>query len=91
MAIPLCQGSVREGASSKFNFAPFRTGADLKDRLCLLAPLQEGNDSSSPIEGPGFAICEVLIRAFSRAYGSIIWSGRHGCSTDASAGGGEQS
>ena len=61
MAIPPHLGSVREGAGIKFNFASFRIGTDVKDRFRFLEPLREGNDSASPVEGPGLAVSEVLI------------------------------
>ena len=75
MAIPPCQGSVREGTCNKFNFAPFRTGVDLEDRIRFLKPLRKGNDSSSPVKGPRLVVGEVLIQALSRAHRSITLSG----------------
>ena len=65
MAIPPCQGFFLKGASSKFDFAPCRAGADLEDRLRLFEPLREGNDSASPFKGLWFAIGEVLVGVLS--------------------------
>ena len=89
MAIPPRQSSVREGAGDKLDLAPFRTGMDFKDRFHLLEPLREGNDSASSIEGPGFAVGEVLVRALSRAHWSFDNSGRHISFTPTSTGIGE--
>ena len=62
MAIPPCQGSVREGAGGKCNLAPFQTGADLKDQLRLLEPLQEGNNSTSSLKALGLQLTKSLYK-----------------------------
>ena len=84
MAIPACEGSLREGACNKFYFVSFWARADLKDQLSFLELLREGNNYTSPVKGHGLAVGEVLIRALSRVHWSITLSEMHGCSTPTS-------